>query len=170
MARQERPELLAVAIAFLLLGGLITVYSTYRVQQGRWQHVDASIPHERRDLHHFILPLLVISSLLTGWLLHLPVVALGIATAGLIVLIAKLCLRWFKLSHHVAFATFAAILQWPFLPGVLLIAFAVFLIGWSRIVLHRHQPIEVCAGTLAGIMAGSMFWLSLFACRQFDWL
>jgi membrane-associated phospholipid phosphatase len=62
--------------------------------------------------------------------------------------------RFVKSSLHVAFAAFCA--SSLALPAAATIAcgLAVIAIGWSRLVLKRHTPIEVGLGAIIGTAAG----------------
>src|SRR3546814_3323973 len=67
--------------------------------------------------------------------------------------------RWCKLSLHVAFAMYAAVLlvQLSWLACVAGIVF-VAAVAWSRLVLDRHAPRDLVAGAIAGLLAGLAFW------------
>src|SRR5690606_21515203 len=52
---------LPVLAAIAVLGLLVLAYSASRVRGGHWQHVDASVPGERRGLNVFLLGLFVLA-------------------------------------------------------------------------------------------------------------
>jgi len=80
---------------------------------------------------------------------------LGAAACMAIALAALLLERRLKPSHHVASATFAACLRWPWPPGLVASMLGVAAIAWSRLALARHVPADViaahCVGTAAGL-------------------
>ena len=148
------PVLRAAMAACALVVAGVAVYSGLQVRAGRWQHVDASVPHERRQLNRLLALLLFGAAGGLAWMGQpLPVVA-GLALGGAVVLVASALRRWLKLSLHAAFAVFAAALLWPAalaVAGGLVLAAGV---SWSRLVLHRHTRAEVLVGWLAGAAAG----------------
>jgi hypothetical protein len=138
-------------------GALVLAWSWWQVRRGRWQHVDASTPRERRSLNLFLLAMFTAGTLLAwrfapreaAWAigLSLPIIALAIMSA-----------RWCKLSLHVAFATYAALLlwqlaQWATLLGLVFTA----LLAWSRLALARHVARDIAAGAAAGSLSGLLF-------------
>jgi membrane-associated phospholipid phosphatase len=80
----------------------------------------------------------------------------------LLVAAALFSATWCKLSLHVAFATYAALLLWRVGPlaTALALVFAAAL-AWSRWVLERHAPRDLAVGALAGGAAGLVFWRAL---------
>lgn len=63
--------------------------------------------------------------------------------------------RWIKLSNHVAFAVFAAVVllrvEWRVGAPVILV---VPMLAWSRIALGRHSAAAVIGGACLGAIAG----------------
>ena len=143
---------------FAVFGLLVMGWSWWQVRRGRWLHVAASAHAERRALNRFLLFALAFGTLL-AWRFAAAPVALAIALSGLLVFAAVLSARWCKLSLHVAFATYAAVLLWRLgLWAVGLgLAFATAL-AWSRLVLERHAQRDLFAGAVAGGAAGLLFW------------
>ena len=143
---------------FAVFGLLVMGWSWWQVRRGRWLHVDASAHAERRALNRFLLFALAFGTLL-AWRSAAAPVALAIALSGLLVVAAVLSARWCKLSLHVAFATYAAVLLWRL--GLWAVgrglAFATAL-AWSRLVLERHAQRDLFAGAVAGGAAGLLFW------------
>ena len=141
---------IAVALA-------VGAYSLWQVRAGRWSHVDAPAPGERRQLNVFLVLLLLgVSAALWGFGQPL-LVSLGLGLGGALVLATHLLRRWLKVSLHASFAVYAAALLWPAalaMGVVLLLAAAV---SWSRLALRRHTLAEVLAGLAAGAAAGCLF-------------
>ena len=137
------------ALSLVVLG-----YSAWRVRRSRWAHVDASAGGERRDLNRALLATLAVAALLAGALQGLSPLTRALALAAALIVAAMLLARWFQLSLHAAFTGFAALLPvWPVVIAVLLMLACA--VGWSRLVLQRHRPVEVIAGIVLGIAAGS---------------
>lgn len=143
---------------FAGFGALVMGWSWWQVQRGHWTHVDASDRGERRTLNRFLLVALALGALL-AWRFAPAPVALAIGLSLLLVLAALLSARWCKLSLHVAFASYAAVLLWRIGPWAtaLGLGFAAAL-AWSRWRLERHAPRDLVAGALAGAAAGLLFW------------
>ena len=156
----ERAQAAWMALGFALFAGVVMGWSWWQVRRGAWRHVDASQVGERRTLNRFLLLSLAVfsvASLLAGMP---PQLALGLGLAALLIATAQLTTRWCKLSLHLAFVAYAAVLLWRIAPalGMAAVAFGL-LVAWSRLVLGRHVPRDLWAGALAGAVAGLVFWL-----------
>ena len=147
--------LYALALASLL--GLVLIgWARWKVRSGRWDHVDASKPSERRQWNLVVLLCLIVASALC-WAIQ-PAVAAGLIAAALAMLVALLSARWLKLSQHVAFAVLAALIAASAtLPIGLAVGAFTILIAWSRLQLGRHSLSEVAAGAVCGAAAGGVF-------------
>ena len=144
--------LVSVACAFV-----VVVYSIYKTRRGDWVHIDASVPAERSQLNSRVgLCLLAIAGLLAFAGLHvgIPVV---VGLSGLIVLVAHLLRDLAKLSLHVAFAVFSAVLVWPNHVAALGLAVMAVAVGWSRIALRRHVAADIMLGAVTGLSSGLLF-------------
>lgn len=146
--------LLRMASGFIAAAAVVLAYSRWRVRRGDWAHVDASDTGERRHLNRFLLVVLLASALLAAAGSQ-PRMALLLALSALPVVIAAATARWWKLSLHLAFAAFAAVLllRVSWLASAAMALFAV-LLGWSRLRLARHVPRDLVAGACAGALAG----------------
>lgn len=158
--RSAAPGVLAMAaMASVSVAVCVGVYSVLQVRAGRWRHVDASVPRERQQLNRFLVLLLFgMASVLSGLGQATPV-GLGLALGGALVGSGLLLQRWLKLSLHVGFAVFAAVLLWPetvAVAGLLALSAGV---AWSRRVLGRHGRADLLAGGLVGVAAGILFHL-----------
>ena len=159
LARGEPRTARWAAAGFVALSALVMGYAWWQVRRGRWTHIDASERNERNALNHFLLPLLAAAALLVQWLDGPPPLALGLALSAGIVLVALLGARWCKLSLHLAFAMFAAMLLWKLGWAWMLAALGFAgMLTWSRLVLKRHVPRDLFAGAVAGTAAGVAFW------------
>lgn len=151
----------ALALAMAALGAGIMGYSRWQVRRNRWRHVDASGREERRGLNRFLLVLFAVAAAAAWWLSAQRELALGLGLSALLVAAAIASARWCKLSLHVAFALYAALLlaQLSWLACVAGVAFTAA-VGWSRLALGRHVRRDLAAGALAGLLAGLAFrWL-----------
>ena len=148
---------LTVAAVSVALALLVMLFSAWQVRAGRWRHVDASVPQERRHLNLLLCGLLFGGAVLLLALGAAPEVALGLGLGGVLVLLALLLQRWLHLSLHVAFASYAAVLAWPAWGWVLAGLGLTAAVAWSRLVLGRHRPPDLWAGALAGLLVGAVF-------------
>ncbi|MET0892702.1 MAG: hypothetical protein ABWY01_03935 [Pseudoxanthomonas sp.] len=154
LLRGQQQAAVWMGLGFALFAGLVMGYSTWQVRRGRWAHVDASGKQERSSLNRFLLVLLALSAL-GAWLAHAPEPATALALCAAMVAIAMATARWCKLSLHMAFVVFAAVLlanaAWWLGLAALVFAAAV---AWSRLRLARHVPRDLVAGALTGALAG----------------
>jgi len=145
--------------SFALLAFGVMLYSWVQVRRGRWGHVDASLPRERRSLNGFLLAALSVSAVVLWFQPHARGVAVGFTLSSFLVGTAMLTARWLRVSLHVAFVVFASIILWQvslaLVVGALLFTAAV---GWSRLKLGRHSLAEVVVGAGLGFTAGAAFW------------
>lgn len=151
-----------MGVGFLLFAMLVMAYSWWQVWRGRWAHVDASHPAERGALNRFLLLFLTACAVLSLLGPGPRELSLALALAAAMVLVALLGARWCKLSLHLAFAVFAAMLLglawvWAAALGLL---FAM-VIAWSRLHLQRHVPRDLIAGAVTGALAGLVFLFSV---------
>ncbi|MCL1634108.1 phosphoesterase [Luteimonas sp. SX5] len=157
-AKAGAPGLSRLAFGLGGLAVLVLAYSWWQVRRGRWDHVDASARHERRTLNRFLLAAFAAAAAI-AWTGGQHEFALGLALSALLIAVAMSSVRWCKLSLHVAFAVFAALLlanlSWQACAIASLFAAAV---AWSRLALARHMPRDVAAGAAAGALAGGLFW------------
>jgi PAP2 superfamily. len=147
-----------MAVGLAAFGLVVMAFSRGQVRRGKWRHVDASGKQERGSLNRFLLALLTgatLLCLLTGAPRPL-ILGLGLSAAMLVVAMATA--HWCKLSLHLAFVTFAAMLLaslswWLGMAGLLFAA----AVAWSRLRLQRHVPRDLVVGACTGILAGLAF-------------
>jgi hypothetical protein len=154
----DRGRLSGLAFALGTAAAVVMAYSWWQVRRRRWQHVDTSGRGERAALNRFLLfAFAIAAALLWAWTGQREL-ALGLAVAALLIAIAMLTARWCRLSLHVAFAMYAAVLlaqvSWLACAAGVLFAAAV---AWSRLALSRHGRRDLVAGALAGTVAGLLF-------------
>ena len=156
--RRAPPQVVQMAAAASAAVAIsVVAYSIVQVRAGRWQHVDASVAHERKQLHLFLALVLFGAAGLLWWGGQPRSVAAGLAIGGTLIAVAHLLRARLKVSLHAAFAVFAASLLWPSPAAVLLVLLLAAGVSWSRLVLHRHTRAEVVVGLLAGGAAGLAF-------------
>lgn len=147
-----------IAAGFGVFAAIVMAYSWWQVDRGRWLHVDASDRNERHALNRFLLIALV-CAVVVAWLGSLRELALGLALSALLIGLAMAVSRWCRLSLHLAFAVYAAMLlsgiDWRIAIGGFLFA---ALLAWSRLALQRHTPRDLLVGAAAGVLSGALFW------------
>ena len=127
-----------------------------QVRRGRWKNVDASNRGERPILYIVggagVLALLVYVIVIRQQSFMVRGV---VATLGMMAVSAA-ATRWIKVSLHMAFAALAAtalaLMRSPIGYALLL---ALPALGWSRLVLQRHTPLELALGTIIGVGAAA---------------
>jgi uncharacterized membrane protein len=162
------PMRLAMLCAGLLVAATsVMAYSHHQVRRGRWAHVDASHARERWRLNVVLLPVFAIGALLAWMFSADNTIILALALSAAIILMAMASTRACRLSLHMAFAVFSALLlvRAAFWSGIAMFAFAL-LVGGSRRVLARHDMRDLVAGALAGVAAGATFLFSTQAWRS----
>ncbi len=159
LAQGDRRTAAWSAVGFAAFAALVMGFSWWQVRRGHWGHVDASARHERSTLNRCLLVTLTAGALLVAWHGAQPQLALGLALSALMILAAMLTARWCKLSLHLAFAVFAALLLRELGTGWMLAAllFAAA-VAWSRLALQRHTRRDLLAGAAVGAMTGLAFW------------
>ena len=165
LARGQYRIAMEMGLGFAAFAGMVMAYSRWQVRRGRWSHVDASNQEERRSLNRFLLVALLVSTALAFWLGLSAELTLGLALSVAMVAIAMLTTRWCKLSLHMAFVVFAALLLLAYAPwwaGLAALCFAAA-VAWSRLALQRHVPRDLIAGALTGALAGIAFAMAVDA-------
>lgn len=140
-----------IALFFLSVGPLI--YIVIGVATGKFTDLDVSVRTQRTKPYLFsiascLLGLLIIS--INHGPKNLTTVMITSTISNCIMLITTF---WWKISMHAAsisgVVTMLAVLYGiVMLPAFLLI----ILVGWSRVVLHRHTIAQVTAGSLMSII------------------
>lgn len=155
-ARGAAGATLGVALGLTAVAALVVAaYSVMQVRRGRWRHVDATLPAERRQLNRFALGLLAVCAV-GGAVVAWPV-GLGLGAGVALVAAGLLLRRHLHLSLHAAFGALAVALVWPQAWAMGLLALLLAGVCWSRLALGRHRLRDVAAGLLAGALAGVVF-------------
>lgn len=140
----------ALTLFFLSIGPFI--YIMLGVRLGKLSDMDVSRRSERAG--PFIFGLI---SVCLGWfaliLTHGPALLITLllltAISGLVMMVITL---WWKISLHASSLAGAATMLTALYGAIMLPSFALLvLVSWSRVVLRRHTPAQVVAGSLLGI-------------------
>ena len=147
----------------LRIAGLVAViglvplglFMRQRYRAGHWQTVDASAPKDRPVAFLAIFAVLVPFTIYFHIVERSVILVRGCLVLAGLMLAAALLNRWVKISGHLAFAAFGAVIfaRINIVSGV---AAGLFLpvLAWSRVALSRHTYPEVVAGCMLGLTAG----------------
>jgi hypothetical protein len=139
-------------IGLLAAGLVVLAFSLWNVRSGRWAHIDASNPSERRVLNGFLVGLTLSGSAIAWRSDPAHDISFGFLIAGLAVVAALALSPILKISLHTCFAAMAAGLAWPDRVALVAGAAIVIALAWSRLTLGRHSLAEVCFGALIGVL------------------
>ena len=159
-ASRQRTAADGTRLVLLVVGIIIVplfVYMWRKWRSGQWTTIDASRSADRPSFYRRALLLVGVLLAVFFFMRESAAMLRGcIAVAALVLLLAILN-RWSKLSIHMAFALFAAVMMSSFAPQWAL-ALAIFApaLAWSRLVLQRHTLAEVIGGAgLGAAVAGA---------------
>jgi len=122
---------------------------------GKWGNHDISERSERGRFYP-IAVVVVALSCLVFWLLDFPrPLLVGIIVSLALLLAAMLINRWSKISLHLIFAAYCAVLLTAvdYRLGAIFILLAIA-VAWSRVKLERHSLGQVLGGAALGTTAG----------------
>jgi membrane-associated phospholipid phosphatase len=127
-----------------------------QVRRGQWENADASNRSERPILYAVGgLGVVALLAYVVVFRQQSFMVRGMVATLGMMALSACVT-RWIKVSLHMAVATLAATaLALGRSPIGYLLLLTLPALGWSRLVLQRHTPLEVVLGTIIGAGAAA---------------
>ncbi len=139
----------------------LALFMRHRHATGRWQTVDASAPVDRPAAYIAIFAVLVPFMFYFRFVEHSPALVRGSTVLALMLLVGAFLNRWIKLSGHVAFAAFAALIFIRINPALGTFVFLFLpVLAWSRIALGRHTLPEVLGGFFLGLVAAAIvLWL-----------
>lgn len=144
----------AVAIALTTTIPLVVIIAR-NVRRGTWSDFDVSRRDQRLGLYRAGLPLLLLATAVLYFLDASPRMLRGVAGGLLIFVAGVLGHRFLKLSMHMMFTTFCAVmLIWAYPWSAAAVIPFVALVAWSRRVLDRHTWAEIVIGTAIGAAAG----------------
>jgi membrane-associated phospholipid phosphatase len=128
-------------------------YIFYGVKTGKFSDVDVSIRSQRTGPFVFGLASGLLGLLILE-LTHAPhlmtIIMLLILVCGVILMVTTF---WWKISMHASAISGAVTMLGVLYGKIILPAFVlVALVGWSRVVLHRHTRAQVIGGSAVGIL------------------
>jgi hypothetical protein len=147
------PMMNYVALVLATLGLAVTAFSLRQVQSGRWTHIDAIEPLERRSLNRFLAALLLISGAALWYVTNTRQLPVGLLVSGMAIVAALALAPILKVSLHVLFAVFAGGLLWPDSLAIAVASAVTIAVAWSRLTLSRHTLAEVWMGAAIGVAA-----------------
>jgi len=160
--KTESTQNALIVLGLVVLGVILPVIVKIlrQLKKGQITNFDVSDRVERKSFYRFLIPILFLVNLglyLTDQSFQ-TLLSFGLATLLLVSL--QLVNLFVKASIHVSVNIYLAYLLFEINPYVA-IAFGLFitLIAWSRLVLKRHQPIEVVIGFFLGNIFGILFLL-----------
>ncbi len=149
------PTLSAIFACILIM----VVFLYFRKKKGQISNWDVSAQKERSS--NIYRPVLILTGVAATalYLLKQPFIG-DTLFFGLLMLVCYAINARIKVSQHTVMAYYVSFLVLPInlWVGLGLLVFAP-LIGWSRIVLGRHQKIEVILGTMVGVVFGILHWI-----------
>lgn len=144
-----------VIVAALVPLGL---FMRQRFKSGHWQTVDASARADRPAAYLAGFVVLLPMGLYFRFFEHSSVLFRGCVTIAGMFAVAFALNRWIKLSGHLAFAGFTALILGDIrLAYAVPIGLLIPLLAWSRLALQRHTLQEVTGGLALGVIAAAIF-------------
>jgi membrane-associated phospholipid phosphatase len=158
-ASRQRNAAEATRLVLIVAGVIILplfVYMWRKWRSGQWSTIDASRSTERPKFYRIALLLIALLTALFLLMRESAAMLRGCIAVAVLVLLLAILNRWSKLSNHMAFAVFAAVLMSSFTPGwAVALAFFAPLLAWSRLVLERHSVGEVIGGATVGAIVAA---------------
>ncbi len=137
---------------------IMVVFLYFRKKKGEISNWDVSAQKERSSNIYQPILFLTLIAAATLYFLRQPFVG-DTLFFGLLMVVCYTINARIKVSQHTVMAYYVSFLVLPvhLWVGIGLLAFAPF-VGWSRVVLGRHQKNEVMLGTIVGIVFGILHW------------
>jgi hypothetical protein len=158
LSQDASVRLMRLLLVALLAASLVVLaFSLWNVRSGRWAHIDASNPSERRVLNGFLVGLLLFGSAVAWRTDPAHQLSIGLLIAGLAVVTALALSPILKISLHTCFAALAAGFLWPAPVALATGAVIVVALAWSRVTLRRHTLAEVFSGAFVGGLSAVAF-------------
>ncbi len=144
----------AAPISFLIIGCVfipVTIRLYIKSKNGSYTNFDVSDKIQRRSLYLFVVPLLLIVTIILFATNQSRNLCLGVLFALLLLILSQAINYFVKSSLHVSLNIYlsALIFTVNFKAGVAALLFT-GLISWSRVKLGRHSVKEVLFGLLIG--------------------
>jgi membrane-associated phospholipid phosphatase len=155
----------AVFVSSLIIGCIflpLTLWLYLKYKNGSHTNFDVSDQKQRKSLFPFILPLLMIVTIVLYKTGQSKQVCLAVFFGLVITFVSQLVNFYVKSSLHVSLTIYLSFLIMPLndVAGILLLVFAV-LIGWSRVLLGRHSLKEVVYGGGVGLVVSLVMFFTI---------
>jgi membrane-associated phospholipid phosphatase len=126
-----------------------------KVRAKEWTDHDVSEPRQRREFY-WVLLVVIGGSIAVFSLFGFPrPLLVGTSVSFVTLALGMLINRWSKISIHMMFCAYSAIILTRIGVAASLIALCLLLaLGWSRVVLGRHTIPQVVSGAGMGAIAG----------------
>jgi membrane-associated phospholipid phosphatase len=148
--------LLFLSTFFTSLGPMIYVFWLYG--SDRISDLDMSVRHEREAVF-FSFVVFYLLGTICMWLAHAPRLMIAVMAAyTLSTLVVQYITRYWKISTH-ALGITAPLVALTLLYGNQTLPFLVLIpmVGWARIYLRAHTPLQVLAGATLGAISTVIF-------------
>jgi membrane-associated phospholipid phosphatase len=148
----------AALVILLVVGGIfvpLIAWLYIKSKNGTTTNFDVSDRKQRKSLFVFILPVLMLVTIILYYTGQSKTVCLSVFFGLVITFVSQLVNLRIKSSLHVSMTVYLAFLIMPlnYIAGIIVLLLSV-LIGWSRIVLGRHTLKEVLWGGGIGLTIG----------------
>lgn len=142
--------------SFLIIGGIFLplVLKMYiKSKNGSYTNFDVSDRIQRKSLFTFVIPLMIIVTVISFKTQQTPAFSLSVLFATILVLISQIVNLFIKSSLHVSLNIYLSFLMMTvnFKVGIIVLLLS-GLIAWSRVVLKRHTIAEVTYGFGLGLV------------------
>jgi membrane-associated phospholipid phosphatase len=139
----------------------LAIVIVIQTRRGAWSDYDVSHPEQRSGLYKAALPLLALGTVILYFNGAGDRLLRGMLAGALMMVIGLIATRWMKISMHLMFSTYAAVIVARARPegGPLLVAVLVamlLVLAWSRLYLKRHTVAEVVVGAVVGLGAAML--------------
>jgi len=159
----------AALVTFLIVGCIfvpLIAWLYIKSKNGTTTNFDVSDRKQRKSVFVFILPVLMLVTIILYYTGQSRTVCLSVFFGLVITFVSQLVNLRIKSSLHVSMTIYLAFLIIPlnYIAGIVVLLLSV-LIGWSRIVLARHTLKEVLWGGGIGLTVG----LIMFFAEQYSY-
>ena len=148
----------AALVTFLIVGCIfvpLIAWLYIKSKNGTTTNFDVSDRKQRKSVFVFILPVLMLVTIILYYTGQSKTVCLSVFFGLVITFVSQLVNLRIKSSLHVSMTIYLAFLIMPlnYIAGIVVLLLSV-LIGWSRMVLARHTLKEVLWGGGIGLTVG----------------
>lgn len=159
----------AALVTFLIVGCIfvpLIAWLYIKSKNGTTTNFDVSDRKQRKSVFVFILPVLMLVTIILYYTGQSRTVCLSVFFGLVITFVSQLVNLRIKSSLHVSMTIYLAFLIIPlnYIAGIVVLLLSV-LIGWSRMVLARHTLKEVLWGGGIGLTVG----LIMFFAEQYSY-